>query len=251
MNARRLTLLVGCLLACLGAARDPVEELRHWVATPTDQRPDIRSLPFAAVPLSREQSAEARRILWDDHVASVRATRAREWADHSITLGDKNLKWKDKHFGTKPKDGWNLYLSLHGGGGAPARVNDQQWENQIKLYQPPDSLYIAPRAPTDNWNLWHEPHIDALFDRLIEDAVALGEVNPNRVYVMGYSAGGDGGVPARAADGRPLRRRRDDGRPSERGVAAGPAQHRLHHPRRRQRQRIQAERGRGPMEAET
>ena len=42
----------------------------------------------------------------------------------------------------------NFELSLHGGGGAPARVNDRQWENQVKLYQPPDSLYVVPRAPT-------------------------------------------------------------------------------------------------------
>ena len=95
-------------------------------------------------------------------------------------------------FGQRPRDGWNLYLSMHGGGGAPAALNDQQWENQVKLYQPKDSLYIAPRAPTDNWNLWHESHIDPLFNRLIEDAIALADVNPDRVYIMGYSAGGDG-----------------------------------------------------------
>ena len=71
-------------------------------------------------------------------------------------------------------------------------MNDRQWENQARLYQPNDALYVAPRAPTDNWNLWHEPHVDALFARLIGDAIVLGEVNPNRVYVMGYSAGGDG-----------------------------------------------------------
>lgn len=71
-------------------------------------------------------------------------------------------------------------------------MNDEQWENQIKLYQPADSLYIAPHAPTDTWNLWHEDHIDPLFDRLIQDAIVLADVNPNRVYFMGYSAGGDG-----------------------------------------------------------
>ncbi len=49
-----------------------------------------------------------------------------------------------------------------------------------------------PRAPTDNWNLWHEGHIDPLFDRLIEDMIVFEEVNPNRVYITGYSAGGDG-----------------------------------------------------------
>lgn len=182
--------LLAC--CCLGAAPDPTEQLRDWVATPREARPPIVGLPFAEVALTKEQSAAARRILWDDHVAAVRATRAKEWTDESITLGERTLKWKHRHFGTKPKDGWNLYLSLHGGGGAPARVNNQQWENQVRLYQPADSLYIAPRAPTDNWNLWHEPHVDALLARLIEDTVVLGEVNPNCVYVMGYSAGGDG-----------------------------------------------------------
>jgi hypothetical protein len=131
-------------------------------------------------------------MLWDDHKAAIRATRGAEWKDQAITLGDNTLKWKQKHFGTKPRAGWNLYISLHGGGNAPKEVNDQQWENQIKLYQPKDSLYIAPRAPTDHWNLWHEAHIDPLFDRLLEDAFVLGEVDPDRVYIMGYSAGGDG-----------------------------------------------------------
>jgi predicted esterase len=86
----------------------------------------------------------------------------------------------------------SLWISMHGGGGAPARVNDQQWQNQIRLYQPEEGIYVAPRAPTDTWNLWHQDHIDPLFDRLIENMVALRGVSPDRIYLMGYSAGGDG-----------------------------------------------------------
>src|SRR6185295_3610744 len=63
---------------------------------------------------------------------------------------------------------------------------------QIDLYKPAEGLYIAPRAPTNAWNLWHEAPMDALLDRLIEDAIVFGGVNPDRVYLMGYSAGGDG-----------------------------------------------------------
>ena len=74
----------------------------------------------------------------------------------------------------------------------PARVNDQQYKNQQSLYKLPEGVYLAPRAPTNTWNLWHEPHIDRLFTRLIEDLIVLEGVDPDRVYLLGYSAGGDG-----------------------------------------------------------
>jgi hypothetical protein len=53
-------------------------------------------------------------------------------------------------------------------------------------------VYVAPRAPTDTWNLWHQGHIDALFAKLICDMILVHDVNPDRVYITGYSAGGDG-----------------------------------------------------------
>ena len=53
-------------------------------------------------------------------------------------------------------------------------------------------MYCAPRAPTNSWNLWHEAHIDPLFDQLIRDMILFEDVDPNKVYIMGYSAGGDG-----------------------------------------------------------
>jgi len=71
-------------------------------------------------------------------------------------------------------------------------LNDQQWRNQIGLYQPAEGIYLAPRAPTDTWNLWHEGHIDPMLQQLIDMQVAMNGVDPNRVYLMGYSAGGDG-----------------------------------------------------------
>jgi predicted esterase len=97
-----------------------------------------------------------------------------------------------KIFGDKPKGGRSMYISMHGGGGAPKRVNDSQWENQKRLYKLEEGVYVAPRAPTDKWNLWHQVHIDQMFGRLIENMIVFEDVDPNRVYLMGYSAGGDG-----------------------------------------------------------
>ena len=62
----------------------------------------------------------------------------------------------------------------------------------MRLYKPEEGIYLCPRAPTDTWNLWHQSHIDPLFDRLIENLIVFEGVNAERVYLMGYSAGGDG-----------------------------------------------------------
>ncbi len=126
------------------------------------------------------------------HAAYIRATRATEVKDRVLKEGPLAMPFFYKIFGEKPKGGRSLWISMHGGGNAPAAVNDSQYENQKRLYQPAEGIYLAPRAPTNTWNLWHEPHIDRFFTRLIEDLVVLEEVDSDRVYVMGYSAGGDG-----------------------------------------------------------
>ena len=124
--------------------------------------------------------------------AELKAERAAEVAAREIKDGDKSLRWLEREFNLAPEGERSLWISMHGGGGAPAEVNDQQWRNQIRLYAPPEGIVIAPRAPTNTWNLWHEPHIDRLFDRLIQDFVAVRGVHPDKVYLLGYSAGGDG-----------------------------------------------------------
>jgi predicted esterase len=144
------------------------------------------------VGLSREDAAAALDVLWGVRAADLRAEREKEWKEKAITLGDKTMRFEFKVFGERPKNGRSLWISMHGGGGTTADVNDQQWRNQVGLYKPAEGVYLAPRAPTNTWNLWHEGHIDDFFDRIIADAVVLEGVDPDRVYLMGYSAGGDG-----------------------------------------------------------
>ncbi len=153
---------------------------------------DLATKSFAKIPLTKADAAAAREAIWKAHVEFIKKDRADEVKKLLIKDGNLEMPFSYKTFGKKPKDGWSLDISLHGGGGAPKAVNDGQWENQKKLYTVDEGIYLAPRAPTNTWNLWHEWHIDRMFARLIEDLIVIEGVNPNRVYVLGYSAGGDG-----------------------------------------------------------
>lgn len=169
-----------------------IQELTNFLAQPSEQRGEIADQPFAAAPLSRSEAEEALKLLIADWRQRLSEERAEELASGEISIGGQTMPIFYKTFGEKPASGRSLFISMHGGGNAPPEVNDQQWRNQQRLYEPAEGVYVAPRAPTNTWNLWHEAHIDPLFERLIEDMIVVEGVDPNRVYLMGYSAGGDG-----------------------------------------------------------
>jgi len=133
-------------------------------------------------------------------IATTLATRKEElkkqyqtaWSNKTITQGNAQMRFAYKTFGTQPTGGHSLYISMHGGGNSGAAVNDQQWENQKNLYQPEEGIYLAPRAPGNTWDLWHVAVIDTLMDQLIQASEVNLDINPNKVYILGYSAGGDG-----------------------------------------------------------
>ncbi len=149
-------------------------------------------LAWNELALSEEEAERLVAERFEARCAELREERAAELEQKALSSGDHTLRLLRRDFGEAPEGGRSLWISMHGGGGAPAEVNDQQWRNQIRLYTLDEGVYVAPRAPTDTWNLWHQGHIDDLFDRLIETMIATAGVDPDRVYLLGYSAGGDG-----------------------------------------------------------
>ena len=152
----------------------------------------VAAVGVAADGLSKAEAAKISEELLSEHSKRILVERKAEMATKIVKLDNLKMPFWYKTFGEAPAKGRSLFISLHGGGGAPAAVNDQQWENQKRLYTVKEGVYLVPRAPTNTWNLWHQAHIDRFFIRLIENLVVFEGVNPNRVYVLGYSAGGDG-----------------------------------------------------------
>lgn len=174
------------------AQSTPEKAIKKWLKLPVEDRPEFSAQPFATKSISGNEASAIKKLLLQDYKERVESEHAQEWKDKEITIGDDSMRFDYKVFGNKPKTGRSLFISMHGGGSTTARRNDQQWKNQIGLYKPDEGVYLAPRAPSDAWNMWHKPHIDGFFERIIQDAMVFEDVNPNRVYLMGYSAGGDG-----------------------------------------------------------
>lgn len=174
------------------ASLHAVRQLQDYLRQPSAAREDVAGMPFAGVALSGSDAQKAALMLWSDHAARLRSRRSEEMERRKLTMDGMEMPFYYSVNGDKPARGRSLFISLHGGGGAPKAVNDGQWENQKRLYQIEEGVYIAPRAPNDAWNMWFQGHIDGMFDRLIENMIVFEDVNPNRVYLMGYSAGGDG-----------------------------------------------------------
>ncbi|MEQ6117889.1 hypothetical protein [Reichenbachiella sp. MALMAid0571] len=171
-------------------------QLEEWLEVKRSIRPALSDQEFSSESLNKKQAKKAVELLDRDQKFKMIQSYGEQWIGREIRYEEYKMPFFYKIWGEEPEDGRSLFLSMHGGGGAPASVNDKQYENQKKLYDATmknmEGVYLAMRAPTDTWNLWHQAHIDEFINIIIQLAVIYENVNPNKVYILGYSAGGDG-----------------------------------------------------------
>ncbi|MCP4452833.1 MAG: hypothetical protein GY809_15335 [Planctomycetes bacterium] len=166
---------------------------------------------FAATPDQQAtwQFSEAQDKLLCDNEPAVRRAA---WQSYLTASGHKSLKsefdaklvrfeehvspYTIKTVGTRPANGWALFIAMHGGGGAPQAVNDSQWRHmQIYYRDHPEAggyLYVALRAPDNTWNGFYTGYAYSLMQNLLRQFLLFADVDPNKKFVMGYSHGGYG-----------------------------------------------------------
>ena len=181
--------IAALLLFAPSVSTAQVQDFKAWLSAPQGELSVQR---FANKKLSKADSNEAAYIIDSLWLRKSAQELGPQWQRMTISHDSIKLACACRVFGAAPKDGRSLYISMHGGGHCPKEVNDEQWMNQIYLYEPAEGVYIAPRAPWNTSDLWHRKGLDEMLEDVIRACVVFEGVNPNKVYLMGYSAGGDG-----------------------------------------------------------
>jgi predicted esterase len=143
------------------------------------------------------RNKEIRTLVWEAYRASKQHASLRaSFKSRNATFEKHVMPYTLKHVGEKPEGGWPVFITMHGGGGAPKQVNDSQWRIMQRYYMPgaqgKDLIYIALRAPNDKWNGFYDDYVYPLVGQVIRQLLVCEDVNPNRIHLMGYSHGGYG-----------------------------------------------------------
>ncbi len=144
-----------------------------------------------------DHEAAVRSAVWKAYQASaVPAALKKDFEDKQVRFKDYVSAYVVREVGKKPETGWPLVIAMHGGGGAPKAVNDSQWEIMQRYYKDHPEItgykYLALRAPNDSWNGFYDDYVPPLIVNLIRQFTLLGEVDADKVSLIGYSHGGYG-----------------------------------------------------------
>ncbi|MFK7768658.1 MAG: transglutaminase domain-containing protein [Mariniblastus sp.] len=151
----------------------------------------------AANQLLRDNPQAARELAWQQYLVSPLGKQRKSDFDKNQVTFEKHLSpYTIKEVGKRPENGWPLFIAMHGGGGAPQKLNDSQWRHMQIYYKDQANVtgykYLALRAPNNTWNGFYDDYVYPLIENLIQQYVAFGDVDPNKVFIMGYSHGGYG-----------------------------------------------------------
>ncbi len=188
-----------CVTLCPGqldaeATRSLSAAADRWLAADPDARPALDPALDAHL---REHPDDVRGLIWERFRSTASSQRARaDFDEKRVRSGELVSPYTLKTVGARPQGGWPLFIAMHGGGGVPKRVNDSQWKIMQRYYRDQSSvdgyLYLALRAPTDQWNGFYTSYIYPLIQKLVNQFLLFGDVDPDRVFIMGYSHGGYG-----------------------------------------------------------
>src|SRR5579871_4536812 len=144
-----------------------------------------------------DHEASFRSAVWKAfQTAPIHAGMRKDFDANQVRYKDYLSAYTVREVGKRPEKGWPLFIAMHGGGNVPTKVNDDQWKRMQSYYKDQPSVegykYLALRAPNDTWNGFYDEYVPPLVIHLIRQFLLFGDVDPDKVFLMGYSHGGYG-----------------------------------------------------------
>ena len=172
------------------------EGLIAYFSAPTSQQAAWQ-FPGTFDKLLRDNEPAVRRAAWEAfRAAPIHDALKQDFDARQVRFDKYRSPYTVKTVGTRPANGWALFIAMHGGGGAPQELNDSQWRQMQNYYRDhPEAggyLYVALRAPNNEWNGFYTGYVYPLIENLLRQFLLFGDVDPNKEFLMGYSHGGYG-----------------------------------------------------------
>nr|MDE6049488.1 hypothetical protein [Paramuribaculum sp.] len=110
----------------------------------------------------------------------------------SWQVTDGNMSYTYATKGNRPEDGYPLFIALHGS----STNTYTEWSTVgawCAYFQDSPSAYFVPRSPQGGTGCrWYQPSRQEVWERVIRLAYLSGDINPDKLYIMGISEGGYG-----------------------------------------------------------
>ena len=181
------------------AGQDRVyKEALAYFSAPPDERAKWRFDAKLDKLLADEEPGVRKAVMRAYQDAPIHTALKKDFDEKQVRYKEHVSPYKVREVGKKPEKGWPLVIAMHGGGNAPQKLNDSQWKGMETHDQDqPDLtgyLYLALRAPNDTWNGFYDEYVPPLIANLIRQFVVFGQVDPDKVFLIGYSHGGYGAL---------------------------------------------------------
>ncbi len=172
------------------------KESLAYFSAPPDEQAKMRFDAVLDKLLLTDELAVRKAVMAAYKDAPIHAALKKDFDEKQVRYKEHLSAYKVREVGKKPDKGWPLVIAMHGGGNAPKKLNDSQWKGMETHYQdqPATSgyLYLALRAPNDTWNGFYDEYVPPLVANLIRQFVLFNDVDPDKVFLIGYSHGGYG-----------------------------------------------------------
>ena len=130
--------------------------------------------------------------LWKEYITTYKTLNSsNSFRVNMIKYNNKAIEFDFVKVGEKPQEGYPLYICLHDGEVSHSAFNTSEYKKMKTLYLKSITVGIclACKGLSDQSNCHYMDESFVLVEKMIKEMIAVNDVDPNRVYLVGIGLG--------------------------------------------------------------